>query len=167
MGAPDNKYTYELEIADGGPHRPDLADLGGADFQDRVGSPPKKGRDPYAGLYCETARNLAGLNRVGWVCGLWIEWDSGLSEWSVIHAAAMASETWLTEESFTVTPGPTGTVTVSWDAGLLPALARKPIVEMTDGFERGYGTIDGTSVIVRIHDEAGSNANANFVLWIG
>lgn len=166
MGATDNKYTYELKIADGGPHRPDIADLGGADLRDKVGSPPQKGRDIYAGLVNEHGRNLAGLNRVGWTCGLWIEWDG--AAWGVIHAAAMASDAWLTEESFTLTPGPTGTVTVAWDAGLLPTLQRKPIVEMTDGFERAYGLIDtATSIVVRIHDEAGSPTNANFVLWLG
>lgn len=168
MGAVDNKFTYELEIADGGPRRPDLADLGGADMRDKAGSPPQKGRDPYAGLYNEHGRNLAGLNRVGWTCGIWMEWDIGASEWNVIHVAAMASDLWITEESITITPGPTGTVTLSWDEGLLPTMQRKPVVNMTDGFERGYAIISNqVSILVRIHNEAGSAANANFVVWIG
>lgn len=165
MGAPDNKYTYELEVADGGPHRPDLADLGGEDFRDKVGSPPKKGRDPYAGLFAETARNLAGLNRMTWTCGLWVEWTG--SAWTVVHAATMASDEWLTEEDFIITPGPTGTVTLSWDPSLLPTMQRRPTVQCTDSFGRGFGTIDGASIIVQLHNEAGSDANENFVLWIG
>lgn len=163
-GAPTNKYTYELEPTDeGGPHRPDLAELGGDDYRDNPSSSPKKGIDPYGGLYNEHGRNLAGLNRITNVVELWIEWTG--SEWTIVTMAGMASDDFL-DGKFAVDPVTTGVVTVSWVAGSIPTVSRKPRIVITDDFGCGYGTLTTpTSIVVRLHDEDKSNTNLNF--WIG
>lgn len=163
MGAIENVYTYDTPLEDGGPYVPDLAALGGEDFEDDAQTPPAKGTDPYAGLYSEHSRNLTGLNRMIAFAALWLEHDG--SSWNVIYVDAMG--TLVEAESFTVTPVSTGVVDIEWEAGLLPAMSRKPVVMCTDGFGRGYGTVlSALSVEVRLHDEGGSNSNESFVVYL-
>lgn len=147
-GAEEDEYTYDLALVDGGPRRPDLADLGGEDFADNASSAPQKGIDPYAGYYNEHARNLAGLNRLTPTARVWIEWDSGDSEWIIVGAEGMGST--IDDTSFTLTPVSAGIVTVSWDAGTLPAMERKPLVRLTDDFGVAFAIVmDPNSVRVR------------------
>lgn len=165
-GAEDDVYTYDNLLADGGPFVPDIADLGGDEMEDDPQTPPQKGVDIYAGVLNEHGRNIAGLNRVfSGFCALYIEWDSGSSEWIVVYMDAMG--TLVESASFTLTPVSTGVVTISWAAGTLPAMGRKPLVQATDGYGRGYATIlTANSVQVRMHDEAGSPAAENFVVFL-
>lgn len=162
-GAIDDEYTYDRALADGGPYVPDVDDLGGDEIEDDAGNAPQKGSEPYGGLYNERARNLAGLNRMTSWCRLWLEWDSGESEWNIVHIDAMG--TLLTSDSFTLTPDATGVVTIEWAAGTLPPMARKPLVFLTDAFGCGWGAIsDANAVTVRLHDEDKNLANLNFAV---
>lgn len=158
-GAPDDEYTYDAEA----PHRPDLAELGGEDFRDSTLSPPNKGRDPYAGLYSEHARNLAGLNRLTETVRIWLEWTG--AAWTIIGVDAMGTN--VDEDSFEVTPDATGVITIEWDSGVLPPMQRKPLVTVTDDFGHGYGTVTGAnSINIRLHDEDKAAADMNFVVEI-
>lgn len=158
-GAPTDEYTYDMAS----PVRPDLAALGGEDFRDSTSSPPQKGRDPYAGLYSEHARNLAGLNRITPTVRIWLEWVG--DEWTIIGVDAMG--TLVDEDSFTLTPMSTGVVAISWAAGTLPPMQRKPLVHVTDDYGRGYGIVTGANEInVRLHDEDKVAADLNFAVDI-
>lgn len=162
-GAIDDVYTYDNPLEDGGPYVPDVEDFGGDEVEDDAQTTPAKGTDPYGGMYNERARNLAGVNRMIPFCSLWVEWDG--SAWNVIYVDAMG--TLVEAESFTLDPISTGVVDISWEAGVLPALARKPQVLCTDGFGRGYGVaIEARKVEVRLHNEAGSTSNENFVIHL-
>ena len=164
-GALTDEYTYDVALEDGGPVRPDLAALGGADFRDSTGSPPQKGRDPYAGLYSEHSRNLAGLNKFVPTARIWMEWVVADSEWTIIGVDAMG--TLVDEDSFEVTPMSTGVLSISWAAGTLPPMQRKPLVTVTDDYGRGYGIVTGANEInVRLHDEDKVAADLNFVVDI-
>lgn len=163
-GAPTNQYTYELEpTEEGGPHRPDLAELGGDEYRDNPSSSPKKGVDPYGGLFNEHGRNLAGINRIINTIELWVEWTG--AAWTIVTVAGMASDEFL-DAKFTVTPVATGMVTVSWMAGTIPTVSRKARVVVTDDFGVGYGTLTTpTSMVVRLKDMSNASADLNF--WIG
>lgn len=164
-GAPDNKYTYDIAAADGGPHKPDLAELGGEDFRDRAGSAPQKGIDPYAGFYSEHARNVAGLNRLTATALLWLEWDSGNSRWNIFAVDAMGTK--VVPENFQLTPGSPGELQVAWTAGTLPTMERKPVVHVTDSFGDAYGQITGANTIVlAMRDDANVAANINVCVEI-
>lgn len=165
-GAEDDVYTYDNPLADGGPFVPDITDLGGDEMADDPQTPPQKGVDWYSGAANEHGRNIAGLNRVfPGFCALYIEWDSGASEWIIVYVDAMG--TLVESASFTLTPVSTGVVTIAWTAGTLPAMSRKPLVQATDGFGHGYGTIlSANSVQVRMRSEAGSPAAENFVVFL-
>lgn len=165
-GAPANKYTYDLEIAEGGPHRPDLAEMGGEDFRDKVGSPPQKGRDPYAGLFSEHSRNLTGLNRMTATVKLWLKWDSGESLWSIDSISAMGTK--VEADSFLLNPNATGELDISWDSGVLPPMEHAPLVIPTGSFGRAYGVIDtSTNVVIYMRDENDSPADIDIYVEIG
>ena len=163
-GAPANKYTYDLEIADGGPHKPDLAELGGDDFRDKVGSPPHKGRDPYAGLFNEHGRNLAGLNRMTETAILYISWNG--TEWSLDALSAMGTK--VDSDSFVLNPDATGQLSIDWDGGVLPPMEHEPFVTVTGSFGRAYGATTGPNgVVIHMQNSSGSAANVNVRVAIG
>lgn len=160
-GAADNEYTYDADT----PFVPDVDDLGGEDFEDDTENAPQIGIEPHAGLFSEHTRNLAGLNRIGAFCRLWLEWTG--AAWTIIGVDAMGSDAKVDDTKFTVTPDATGVVTISWTAGTLPAMSRKPLVKLTDDFGFAYGTVVTTnSIVVRIHDDTDTAANLDFCVDI-
>lgn len=160
-GAEDDEYTYDADT----PFVPDLADLGGEDFADDTENPPTKGIEPYAGLFSEHSRNLAGVNRIICFCRIWLEWTG--AAWTITGLDAMGSEAKVDDTMFTVTPDATGVVTISWTAGTLPAMARRPLVMLTGAYGSVYGTVVTTnSIVVRIHDDTDTAANLDFCVDI-
>lgn len=164
-GAEADEYTYDLALVDGGPRKPDLADLGGEGFADSTLAPPQKGIDPYAGLFSEHSRNLAGLNRLTPTARVWIEWSG--SAWIIVGAEGMGSA--IDDTSFTLTPVSTGIVLIEWDAGTLPPMERKPLARLTDDPGVAFAIVmDPNSVRVRTYNlSAGPVAESlHFVLEI-
>lgn len=165
-GAEFDEYTYDLAVVDGGPRRPDLNDLGGEDFADNGGAAPHKGIDPYAGYYSEHARNVAGLNRLTPTARVWIEWTG--AAWIIVGAEGMGTA--IDDTSFTLTPVSAGIVTVSWAAGTLPPMERKPLVMLTDSTGVTFAIVmDPNSVRVRTFNLSAAPPVAeslNFVLEI-
>jgi|JI10StandDraft_1071094.scaffolds.fasta_scaffold104720_4 hypothetical protein len=169
MGASDDVYTYDRPIASGGPYVPSVTDLGGAEMEDDAENPPDQEADPTAGKFNETARNLAGVNRVISKCVLEIEWDgtTNADAYSVINCDAMGTDASVTSESFALTRQSTGAILVEWEAGALPPANRKPRVDLSDDFGSGWGTVDSsTSVSVRLRDGSNVAADAHFLLEI-
>lgn len=158
-GAEDDEYTYDADT----PYVPDLAALGGEDFQDDTENAPTKGIEPYAGFFSEHTRNLTGVNRVLPFCRLWIEWTG--AAWTITGVDAMGSDAKVDDTKFTVTPDATGIVTIEWVAGTLPAMSRKPLVTTTDAFGLGWASIQGANEInVRLHDEDKALTDLSFVV---
>lgn len=162
-GANDGLYTYDLSLDEGGPRVPDVDDLGGNQFEDGT-PPPPKGKRPHAGMFKQVNNTVAGRERVGPRCIVWVEWDSGESEWVITAVDAMG--TGVTAASFTPTPDATGEVTISWEDGTLPAQTRKPIVHVTDAPGAGYGTAGVNELTVFLCELDESAANLNFMVEI-
>lgn len=162
-GANDGLYTYDLALADGGPRVPDVNDLGGNQFEDGT-PPPPKGKRPHAGMFKQTNETLAGLCRIAPRAILWVEWDSGDSEWVVIAVDAMGTA--VTAASITPTPIATGQVRLSWANGTLPPQSRKPLVHVTDADGIGRATAAVNQVDVFLKLITNTAANLSFAVEI-
>ena len=160
-GAEDDTYTWDLDA----PRRADVADLGGADLEDKPGSPPQKGAEIYAGQINEHGRQLEGLNRVTPSARLWVEWTG--AAWNVVGVDAMATSDKLDISSFTPASGGAGTLTITWAAGTLPAMARKPKAWCTDDAGFAFGAVTGANAIeVTISDATDTPADLNVAVEI-
>lgn len=160
-GAEDNKFTYALTADDGGPRRPDLADLGGADIAD--GSPaPTKGAQWYGGQANEHSRNLAGLNRLNPLCRIFVEYSG--AAFVVVSVDAMDGD--LVVGDFTPSTAGTGICDLEWAANTLPPMQREPHAWLTGSHGSAYGTIAGSNGIqVRLRDTSAA-ANLNFAVEV-
>ena len=161
MSASDGTYTYDRLAADGGPYVPDEADFG-EEMVDDAQNPPADD-EPNAGLFNERRSNLAGLNRCTWWCTLWVEYDGGSGDYNVTAVDAMG--TLVTTANFTPTSGATGVVVITWTAGDLPAMARKPHAWCTDDHGSAYGEVTtANSITVYLADLAGTADDLNFAV---
>jgi hypothetical protein len=160
-GAEDDLYTYDLSSGDGGPRRPDILDLGGAEIAD--GSPaPTKGDQWYGGQANEHGRNLAGLNRLTPSCRIFVEY-TGVA-FDVTSVDAMG--TLVVAADFTPTSSVTGTCNISWPANTLPPMQREPHAWLTGSFGSAYAAIVSANQIqVRLRDTA-ALANLSFAVEI-
>jgi hypothetical protein len=121
-------FTYDANP----PARPSLDDLGGDDFEDDPGAPPPKdGRMPYADEYCESKRNLAGVNRVIHTAIVHVVFTGGTP--SIANVRGMRST--LLPTDFTPTDNGAGDTTITWASSLLPASSVPPTVSLTDDVE--------------------------------
>jgi len=167
MGASDDVYTYDRPLADGGPYVPSVDDLGGAEMEDDAENPPDLEADPNAGKFNELTRNLAGVNRMIGKCLLEIEWDgtTNADAYSVINCDAMGTDASVSAASFTLTRQSVGVVLVEWTSGSLPAVNRKPRVNLSDDHGTGWGALSSpTSVTAHLHDGGDIAADAHFIL---
>jgi hypothetical protein len=161
MSAQDDTYTFDRLADDGGPYVPDVDDLGGAEIADDPQNPPQKGAEPYGGMFNEVRRNVAGLNRCNWWATIWVEYDS--PNYSVTAVDCMGTLPVIGD--FSAATGATGEVVISWPAGTLPAMARKPHAWTTDDFGLAGGAVTGPNEItVYVKDIAGSDADMNFAV---
>jgi hypothetical protein len=127
-GGKDDKYTYDLEQADGGPRLPTEDDFGGDQMVDDPEEQPQFLVDMTAGGDNERNRNLAGLNRVNPRCRIWVDFSAGPT---ILHVKAMG--TLLDETTFTPTPQATGHLRLSWPAWTLPAQECPPKAALNEG----------------------------------
>ena len=163
MSAQDDTYTFDREVADGGPYVPDVADLGGDELEDDAQNPPNQGEELYAGQINEVVRNVAGLNRCNWWATIWVEWDG--AAWNVTAVDGMPSADRVTSASITPTPSATGVVVLSWASGTFPAMARKPRAWCTDDHGFAYAEVTTTnSITVTLADTGGTADDLNFAV---
>lgn len=151
-------YTYDRDVADGGPYVPGVDDLGG-EMVDDTQNPP--GADePNATLYNERRDNIAGLNRCTHWATIWVTYSGG---YSIDAIDAMGSLVEIAD--VTPTSGATGVVVLTWAAGTFPPMARKPHAWQTGAQGFAYAEVTtANSITVYLENKGGSAADRSFAV---
>lgn len=158
MSASDGTYTYDRLAADGGPYVPDVADLGGEISDDPQNLPAED--EPSAGLYNERRENIAGLNRCNWFATIWVLYSGGYSVEAVDLMGTLP-----TIASFVPTSGATGTIVITWTAGTVPAMARRPHAWLTGSHGAAYAEVtSANSVTIYLRNMSNAAVNASFAV---
>lgn len=159
-GIVDGKYTYDLLVADGGPRRPNLYDLGGDEMVDEDPA-PKKFEQPSADWANNIDRVVAGLTRMVGPVDIWVEFVVGAPQ--VINVKAMG--TTIVTTTFTPTLVTTGEVTLEWPANTLPPMECAPKSWLNSGPGTIYAKRDVSNQnMIRVYmtNASGVAANLNF-----
>lgn len=157
-GAIDDLYTWEDETQ---PYRAGVEDLGG-ELPDDSDLAPDPSNDPFAGLFNERGRHLAGLNRMIGSAMLWIEFSGGNPV--VVNVKGMRGS--FAADAFMASlDGGAGQVLITWASTLLPPLVAAPRVALNEGPGTAWGELvagNATAVKVFTTDVAGAGANLKF-----
>lgn len=113
--------TWDLDVADGGPRRPSLADVGGA--QQINGTPAPDPTMPNAQAINQCERQISALGAVAPLLEVSLHWDG--AAWSVVAFASPSSTLTLSDLEID-TSGGTGDVLILWPSTLLPATGVRP-----------------------------------------
>lgn len=123
--------SWDILAVDGGPSRPALAMLGGAQVVDRGGI--DKGSDIYADLINQLQYQAAGMGSVVPIAIVWVRYAGGLGS---IYKAIGPGVNVATLGFFTLeAPGDhvVGTTRIFWTASTLPPLTADPRVCVHEG----------------------------------
>lgn len=112
-------YTHDLLT----PRRADVEDLGGEENKDDDPA-PMVGIEPAGSVTNEQNRHIAGLERVGTIARLWVQFVGGTP--TIVKVAAMGRRVVTT--TFTVSHPSTGVVDIFWPAAALAPQEADPWV---------------------------------------
>lgn len=160
MTAAPETLTWDIPLAEGGPRRPSLADVGGATVEER--GRPDRSRMLYADQVNQWAKQIAALGKVVFTCAISVEF--GPNGPAVV--AVLAAGTNVRAESFQITPEGPGQTLITWPAGTLPPPALKPEASIdSDGaFAAPVARLVQGGVRVKTWTTAGVPASADFTV---
>jgi hypothetical protein len=160
----DDMCTWDVPPNEGGARRASLGDLGGAQVQDDIPS-PDIGKDIYAGLVNELARQVAGINRVIGAAKVWVRVQAGNA--FVFRTSGMGTS--VDVNFFAVQRISPGVFQITWTAGTLPPLLGEPDTSLTSGPGMIWGlwiANNPNGVEVHTTDASGNPADQSFVVTI-
>lgn len=173
--APDT-CTWDLDVADGGPRRPSLADVGGA--QQINGTPAPDPTMPNAQAINQCERQIAALAAVAPLLTVSVHYDAGTP--SVVAFASPSSTLELADLTADGSGG-TGDCTIWWPTALLPATGTRPEVSLNfdasgvppaemsapvSGLTTDIGPPALTGVRVVLRDTAGTLTDHDFTVTV-
>jgi hypothetical protein len=162
MTAAPDLLTWDIPLADGGPRRPSLADVGGATVEDDAPAPDKS-RMLYSDQVNQWAKQIEALGRVAVMCEISVEIIAGVP--TIVGVTAPG-----TNVVVATFPAPTdngiGDTTITWPAGTLPPPSGKPDASIdTDGaFLAPWAGNVTNGVRVKTRNAAGTLTDANFTV---
>lgn len=115
-------YTHDVLVANGGPFRAGVDNLGGDEMED-LDPAPEVGIEPCASVANEQNRHIAGLERVTPLARIWVQFLSGTP--TVVYVTAMGTQVMIS--SFVVHHFVTGVVDILWLQGTLAPQAADPM----------------------------------------
>lgn len=172
----DTVCTWDRDEADGGPCRPSLAQVGGA--QQINGTPAPDPTMPNAQAINQCERQISALGAVAPLLEVSLHWDG--ADWSIVGFASPSSTLELVDLEID-TSGGTGDVMVLWPSTLLPATGVRPTAAINFdasgippaapaapmcGLTSTVGPPAKTGVRVVLHDAAGTLADYDFTVTV-
>jgi len=164
--------TWDLDVADGGPRRPSLADVGGA--QQINGTPAPDPTMPNAQAINQCERQIAALAAAAPLLTVSVRFAAGVP--AVV--AFSSPSTRLTTDDFSLVQDGTGDVAVFWPTAKLPPTGVRPGVDLNFDASgvppaapaaplSGYvtdGSLTGARVVT--YDAAGTLADYDFTVTV-
>lgn len=169
--------TWDIDEADGGPRRPSLADVGGAQQIDATPAPHPT--MPNSAMLNQHDRQHRAMGAVAPLLEVSVHYDSGSSTWSIVAFASPSTRLTLSDLSLIIDGD--GDVTVFWPTALLPPPNVRPTAALNFdasgipptapaapmcGLTTDIGPPALTGARVVMHDHAGTLANYDFTVTV-
>ena len=156
--------SWDIELDDGGPRRPSLADVGGATILDDAPAPDKS-RMLYADLCNQVQKQVAAVGKVVSIAEISVEILAGVP--AIVGVIAPGTNVLIASFDAPTDNG-AGDTTITWPDGTLPPASGKPEASMdTDGsYLAPYAQNVTNGVRVKTRNAAGALTDGNFTVRI-
>jgi hypothetical protein len=157
--------SWDLDAGDGGPRRPSLDDLGGAQLEDDDPNPNPS--EPSAAPLNQMTLQASAIAKVIHAAVLFVEFTAGAPALTQLSAAGSL----VNFGTFTVTDNGNGDTTITWPAQSSPPTVPLPVANSIATAASTSARIITTTaatngVRVRTWNSAGTATDTNFALYI-